>query len=372
MDKTIHRVSYTHAVLEGTAHRVGRQQGARVARDPKALGFFTSGNRSPEKTRKAIAFFDRYCPRLNEEIQGFADELGVPLERVVYYALSYDPVPAAPSGACSQMVVMPSQSADGHLRVARSYEFSHRMSDRRLATTRIEGHAAHLGFSEMLFGRDDGMNEHGLCVTMSAGAPMAPVEPDGCMFWAMVRTVLDRCSTVAEALEVISEIPLSFNLNLMLADRAGHAALVEMASSRRAVKRAGEASVLVSTNHFAMPEMRPFDLGRRWNSVERHRLIRERLGRGGINADDLRMLLSRPFPEGLCGHDYTGFFGTLWSEVFDVTEGTAEICLGTPARNPWRAFDLREPAGTCEYPVELPEEPFDPRFWRQLEPGSDA
>lgn len=111
--------------------------------------------------------------------------------------------------------------------------------DFRLCTTRIHGKAAHMGFSLLQFGRIDGMNEHGLCITMSAGCPLVQPVEEGCRFWAVVRTVLDRCHSVPEALEIIQSIPISFHLNLLLTDKHGESALIEMFSSKRAIKRIG-------------------------------------------------------------------------------------------------------------------------------------
>jgi len=272
MDEKPIQVMVRHDLIQGTPYTAGRAQGEALARSPEVARFFTSplkgkGELTPAQGAEALAFFERHCPSLNEEIRGFADALNVAPERVVYYAFSHNPPTDFLGNACSQVVVMPSHSADGHMRVARNYDFNPRMTEMRLALTRIKGQAAHLGFSELQFGRYDGLNEHGLCVSMSGGAPLAPVEPGGCMFWSLIRTVLDRCATVAEALEVIEGIPLSFNLNLVLADRVGEAALVEMASSHRAVKRIRE-GVLVATNHFALPGMKPHDVNRAWNSVE--------------------------------------------------------------------------------------------------------
>jgi predicted choloylglycine hydrolase len=172
-------VTYHHGVLEGTAREAGRRQGERLALDPRACAFLTSphpelGPLSPQQARQASAFFDRHCPGLNEEIAGFAEALAVPPEQIVFHALSWDSRGPAVSGHCSHAVV---RTRDGHVRVARNYDFNPAMSDLGLVTARIEGRAAHIGFSEVLFGRDDGLNEHGLCVTMSAGAPLAPVEP---------------------------------------------------------------------------------------------------------------------------------------------------------------------------------------------------
>lgn len=378
-EPTLHRVSYVHAVLEGSAREAGRIQALHLARNPEAVAFFTSpfpakGALTPQQAEHALTFFERHCPGLNEEVEGFAQGLNVTPEQVVYYALTLDPPPFKVSGQCSHAVVMPSRTHDGHLRVIRSYEFSHRMSDLRLATMRIQGRPAHIGFTELCFGREDGMNEHGLCITMSAGAPMAPFEPGGCMFWALVRTVLDRCATVDEALEVIAGIPLSFNLNLLLADRSGQAALVEMASSHRALRRIAEGEpFLISTNHFTQPDMRSRDTARMWNSVQRYQSLCRRLGHSGVTRDALAGILSSPvIPDGLCAHDFTGFFGTLWSEIFDVTAGTVEVCFGPPSHNPWFTFDLQTPAGLTEYPAVLPDTPVDDRFWQKLAPGMEV
>ena len=379
LEPTLHRVSYVHAVVEGSAREAGRIQAGHLARTPEAARFFTSphparGSLDARQADRALAYFDRHCPGLNEEIAGFAEGLGVPPEQVVYYALSFDPLPFSPSGQCSHAVVMPWHTEDGHLRVIRNYEFSHRMSDLRLATLRIQGRPAHLGFSELFFGRDDGMNEHGLCVTMSAGAPLAPFEPGGGMFWALVRTVLDRCATVEEALEVVEGYPLSFNLNLLLADRTGDAALVEMASSRRAVRRIQEGEpFLAATNHFNLPAMRDCDTARTWNSVNRHQSLRNRLGAAPVCRASLKALQADPVvPHGLCAYDYTGFFGTLWAEIFDPVAGTVEVCFGPPSHNPWRTFDLWSPPGLTEHPAVLPDIPVDRRFWTKLAPGLET
>jgi predicted choloylglycine hydrolase len=371
----IHRVTYTHTVLEGTAYDVGKQQAEGIRHIPEALKFFTTHPPNqppftPQQAEKVLNFFDQHCPGLNEEVSGFAAGLGVTPEQIIYYAWSYQS-----DGRCSQMAALPGVTANGHLLVGRSYEWNHTESDHRLVTTRITGRAAHIGFSEILFGRDDGINEHGLCVTMSAGAPMAPAEPGGCIFWAVIRTVLDRCHNVDEAIELIQTIPISFNVNLMLADRSGQAAVMEIASSHRAVRRiraGAPEGTLIATNHYILPEMMPYDLGRMWNSVTRYQTIQRRLAAaaGQITPDTLRGILTDRLPDGVCGHHYSEWFGTLWSEIFDVTTGTVEVCFGAPSHNAWHTFGLDAPAGITAYPAQLPDEPSNPLYWKRLAPGA--
>jgi predicted choloylglycine hydrolase len=373
---TIRNVAYTHSVLEGSAYEVGKLQGERILLNPEAARLFTSPfpgwePLTPQQAETTLKFFQKHCPGLEEEIHGFADALGVPPEQIVYYAFTYQG-----GGQCSHFAVLPSLSANGHLYVGRSYEFNHDQSDMRLVTTRIHGQAAHIGFSEIVFGRDDGINEHGLCATMSAGAPKAPTEPGGCMFWAVVRTVLDRCATVDEAIEVVQSIPISFNFNLILADRSGQAARMEIASSHRAVKRIQANSPeqkVIATNHYNLPEMKPYDLGRMWNSLLRFRAIQNRLEAMGnqVTFEGIRAILSDLIPQGVCCHHYTDYLGTLWSEVIDVTAGTVEVCFGAPTHNPWHTFNLNSPAGVTEYSVQLPDEQADPAFFRKLAPGME-
>jgi predicted choloylglycine hydrolase len=370
-----HQVVYRYEYLQGTAYEIGKQQAEAFAQNPAVVEFFTSphpqlGLLSPTKIEAAIQFFDRYCPGLNEEIQGFADGLNVPLEKIVFYAYTYQQ-----PGSCSQFVVLPSQTKNGHMLVGRSYEFNHTMCDMRLVKTEVKGKASHLGFSEVTFGRDDGINEHGLCVTMSMGAPMAPTEPGGCTYWALLRTILDRCTCVEDALEVAAMTPVSFNLNMIVSDRSGQAALVEMASSHRAVKRINPDSIaqwLIGTNHYVLPEMFPYDNRRMWNSVRRYQTIENGLrdAAGEVTVETIRNLLNKPIPDGVCGHYYTEFFGTLWSEVIDVTEGRMEVCFGTPVLNPWHSFHLDSPSHPKNYPVVLPDVASDPKLWQILPPGS--
>lgn len=83
------------------------------------------------------------------------------------------------------------------------------MNDSRLCTIRIKGKVKHIGFKEYLLGRDDGMNQHGLCVTF-AGCDIFNRDPTrrGFNFFLVVRTLLDNCRTVDEAVEQLQKMPV--------------------------------------------------------------------------------------------------------------------------------------------------------------------
>jgi Predicted choloylglycine hydrolase len=336
-----------HIKLEGSSYEVGKQLGGMVLSvpglaDAHALKerVFTEG-----EEKEACRLFDEFCPGVNEEIQGFADVLKIPEGQAIYYIMSY----LRPG--CSQVAVVPPLSADGHVLLARNYDFGDKMEEMTLYTTKIKGRYAHIGTSLMLFGRGDGMNEYGLAVSQtSAGLPVGSMEfarkpaIKGLQFWAVIRSVLENCRSVDEAVYLSKQMPIAYNINMMLADRDGNAALVESFNGEKAVKKIGRESeehFICSTNHVHLPELKKYDPMSMRNSVVRYNLIDDTInGKDTVTKDDLKGLFSRRYPEGLCCHFYDDFFGTLRSMIFDATEGTLNMCFGSPDLNRWHTFNI--------------------------------
>ena len=73
-------VSFSHVVLEGTAYEVGRMQAEMLQADPQRTGYLTPTppfleRYDEEEAARELAFLDRHCPGLREEVQGAADAL---------------------------------------------------------------------------------------------------------------------------------------------------------------------------------------------------------------------------------------------------------------------------------------------------------
>jgi predicted choloylglycine hydrolase len=380
--------SFSHVVLEGTAYEVGRAQGEQIRDDPNRRSFLTPtppflARYSEREAQRELAFFDEHCPGIGDEVQGAADALGVSVADIAFLG----GLPKAPEGGggCSHLAVLPSATANGHLLVGQNEDCGPGDLDLRLCTTRVEGKAAHIGFSDMIMGRVQGMNEQGLCVTTSWGAPMVWPEGKGLPYFAVVRTVLDRCHSVEHALHVIAGLPIAWCTNFIVADQGGQAALVEVAGEHRAVKWIGlraeaapQDKFVCATNHYTLPAMEPYDVARRRESVARQRTIKTRLEdalpRGAaprVDKETVRGILSDPAPDGVCLHHYSSGLGTLWSMVFDVAEGMVEVCFGAPSspRNAWRTFGLEDAFGQRTYMAHLPDRSAPEGFWERLPPG---
>lgn len=366
-------ILFRHVVLKGTSYDVGEMQGHMLKDDPGQYRFITSfppgmirKKYSKGEFREVKDFFAEYCPGINEEIEGTADALSVSDENITYYYMAH-----SRAQHCSHFVVLPPLSKD-HVYAGRNYDLHPAFNDLRLCTTHVKGHYAHIGFSEDFFGRTEGMNEQGLCITTSKSGNRSSKD-EGFLYHAVVRTLLDRCKTVGEALETIQQVPMADYQNFIIIDRHGEAALVEIAGSKKGVKKIGqnsESKFLCATNHYTLPETIHFDRGPRLHSVIRYKTLETRLKNiPHVKKDTIREILSDPMPKGACCHHYANFLGTLWSMVFDVTDINVEICFGTPHRNTWRLFGLHDPVGLTTYAATLCNDSADPMMWKKVSSG---
>lgn len=351
--------------LAGSSYEIGKRLGNLTATIPPLMASQASGFQGldKEQVQKAITCFDRWCPGLSEELEGFADALSIDPVKVTFYAMTYL-VPR-----CSQMLVSPQKSTNGHTLLARNYEFNHNFDDFALVRTGIEGKYTHLGTGVTLFGRDEGINECGLAVTMSScGLPVGALEKmrrpalAGLQYWAAIRALLENCKDVEEALAYLKDMPIAFNVNLTVADKAGNAALIETMDGRMAVQKLGEAGYLAATNHVVIPELKayePFVMG---HSAKRLEVVEQMMDdKDKISMDDLKELQLRHYPEGLCSHYYEDFFGTTKSIVMDVTSGTLDICWAGLEKNGWQSYKVSEPLaeGLMPKDIEMKRAPKD-------------
>lgn len=352
--------------LKGSHFEIGQQLGAMVENNPMLKAHLSAGGLDEQDMNRAKAMFDRWCPGLNEELGGFADALGVTPEQAVFYAFTYL------KPGCSQIAVLSPKSKSGHVLLARNYEFSDMFEDFMLIRTCADGKYAHIGSSVLQFGRDEGINECGLAVTMSScGFPVGADENmrrpaiRGLQFWAAVRALLENCKDVDEALAFIDGMPIAFNLNMIVADKSGRAALIETMEGRMEIKRADEGQpFLHATNHAVFPNMQTHQGPVMKNSIERYEMIEKNLGSKDKTApDDLKALMLGKYPDGLSAHYYDDFFGTTKSIVMDVTEGTMEVCWGGLESNGWKRFDVGQPLEERFQRIELNKEKAKPEFF---------
>lgn len=350
---------FIKAGLRGTSRAIGKLLGNDlVKRNPGYADFLKNGPfKADEKHWKDLdelmAACDAACPGLPDELAGFAEALGARLEDIAFWNFT-----ALKGANCSHAALLPETTADGHCLVMRSYEWNHREDDLTLASTAVEGAYRHLGFSCLLFGRLDGMNEHGLSVTMSggmaAGLPKDWRYKKGLNFWVVIRGLLERCRDVYEAKTfLLDQLPTGNHL-FILADASGKALLVEMQGGAYAFKECANGFV-AATNHYMTPALSgrnrlAFIMDK---SAPRLDYLERRLAamKGSLNPTVLQDLMAGRIPNGCFGPWYNEGFGTLWQSVFDLSAAKAWYCLGSPGFNPWREADFSIEDGLREESV---------------------
>lgn len=369
---------FQHIVLEGSAYDVGKMQGKILGRNKRmyrrikqsmssflsSLGLPSSGKPDPKTLgfqdfSELQSFFEEYSPGLNDEMQGFADGFGVEVNELPYYCATFQ----NPRN-CSQIAVLSSIADDNHVRVGRSYEWNQIEEDLQLCTTRVDGKAKHIGFSIFLFGRADGLNEHGVSATFTgAGIFGVSYKHRGFQSHLVIRSILDNCKSVQDALKFLQKTPTSGFFNLLVADKNGNAVLVEFSNGVCDVQMVDEGSArkfVCSANHYTLPataKFNSYNCGIIHNSRRRVQLLSSTLDKAApqVTSETLLALLSKKFPEGVCDHYYSQGFGTVWSSIFDLTIGKADVCFGAPTHNKWQSFTLDEPAGAKKYPAVFPD-----------------
>ncbi len=345
--------------LEGTSREIGRQMG----RCPGAekMSFPAPENFSKEIFEEAFRLYEAWCPGITEEVAGFSEVTGIPVENIAFSWMTY----LLPR--CSGLILTGNKTADGHARIIRNYEYSVEGEDLKLCRTAPKGRYAHLSGTIVEFGRCEGINEKGLAVSMSScGFPvgnmpfMRAPKIKGLQFWAVIRGLLENCADVAEALKRAAAMPIAYNINLYLADAKGHGVLFETMDGEKAWKyitpEDGE-QYLCGTNHIAIPEFREKEPAGMRNSIVRYQALdhfaREKEVR---EEEELRRFFLEDYPKGMSAHFYKDGFGTIKTVVLDTVEKRYSICWLGLEENGWEDYLLEKKYGDCVREKEYREE----------------
>lgn len=191
-----------------------------------------------------------------------------------------------------------------------------------------------------------GMNARGLAVVDTQVAVRS--HGVGWLRYFLMSRLLSECADVAEALERIDGVPHAGGGTLVLGDRSGRVAAVELGA--QGAVAVTEAPVW-RTNHFVTPglcgeTLPPGDDGIAQNSRDRYRYLSDRIPRRDWSARDAAALMaSHPGSEEgaapLCQHAEGEGSQTLSTSVYSCTLGTLTFSDGNPCSGRWSRYSLR-------------------------------
>ncbi len=338
--------------VSGTPYEMGLQAG-RASR--LAIGstidllcgrFRKWGDGVFEKAReKHMAFTEKLCPELVEEVKGIADGSGFAFEWV-YLASFYASMINYDEG-CSNMVF--TSTTDGPLLLKTNDLPVH---EGKHALVKLKRPASGYATLSMAFAgtvwTGAGINEAGLAAGGSSCSARVPVPDEYINPHSLHHYILSRAGSVKEALELMRGVSLPpWGANIALADSSGDAAVVEKAGSLQGVRRPEPGSgALWCANHSVSEELTSYrieNLERLEESRERYEAMERFSGKKPHSAKLLKEAAAwSGRPGALCryGGDDPLKYETESAGIFYPAKKKIEVCFTHADRDPWFEFSF--------------------------------
>jgi len=321
-----------HPRLSGTYYHMGFQYGTVLHKH---------GFKIPEQSDERLALgkecekeVKKVFPDVLDEIHGFADACNISYEHLAAFILSVGAF-KPPSSACSIFATFNGSDVV----FGRNYDFyySFKSHSESYLTIPKNGYWS-VGNSDIFVGREDGINEKGLAVAITAVRPRT-VKP-GINFALATRCVLDKCADVEEGVKILSNAHFLTTNNYLLADKRGNLAVVEAFPNRVRVRKPEKGNTFIAcTNQFMHPEMLEMEhqKERPPDSPIRYKAIYDALERsnGKIDVKTAQKILS-DHTGYVCSHVETIKLGTLWSITATLKRLQIFMAEGHPCQTKYK------------------------------------
>ena len=241
--------------LHGTGEQIGEEHGQLLDKpiqflhDNYLMVYLGSATKRFFALGAARLFESYFRPEHLAEVDALAKRTSIDERETVLAQCFLD---LSPMAACSTITLPASASPDHVARFGRNLEFISLNVADKYSTVFVyhpEGRYpfVSIGWPGMI-GVLSGMNEHGLALA-NMEVTRVPRIPGAMPYTLLYRTVLERCKTVNEAIDLIEHTPRQTPNNLMLMDATGDRAVVEITPQSVVVRRALSTEPLISTNH---------------------------------------------------------------------------------------------------------------------------
>ncbi|BAT59095.1 acyl-coenzyme A:6-aminopenicillanic acid acyl-transferase [Variibacter gotjawalensis] len=210
-------------------------------------------------------------------------------------------------GGCSQALVGGATPA-----LIRNYDYSPRLFEGTVLGSRFNGKRV-VAMVDCLWGALDGVNENGLCVSLSFGGRTEA--GDGFGIPIVLRYVLEFATNTAEAIAILRRVPVHMSYSVALLDAGGNHATVYVNPDR-------PAEVLerrVSTNHQRRVEWQRHAETTR--TVERAAALDQAVALSSDPQGVLAAFLQPPVYQTSYGHGY----GTLYTAFYRPQDASVEL-----------------------------------------------
>jgi predicted choloylglycine hydrolase len=231
--------------------------------------------------------------------------------------------PPAYFGGCAQAVFH-----SDTVQLIRNYDYHPELLEGTLLLTKWNSKKV-IGSSDCISGLLDGMNEDGLCVSLTFGGRRQVGLGFGIPF--ILRYVLEFCSTTKEAVAALKSIPCHMSYNVTIVDKSGAYKTILLAPDKAPVLT----HAAFATNHqqkVNWAENAEFN-----QTIKRANFLKSFLKTKNVSASELTDAFLHP---PLYNSTFKEGFGTLYTAVYEPENLT--IQLHWPDKTIQRSFDVFE------------------------------
>lgn len=207
--------------------------------------------------------------------------------------------PPAYISACAQAVINTDE-----IQLVRNYDYHPTLLEGTLLLSKWNSQRV-IGTSDCLIGLVDGMNDAGLCVSLTFGGRKEVGYGFGIPF--ILRYVLEFCTNTQEAVKVLKVIPSHMSYNVTVVDKKGAIKTVMLAPDKKPMVTVDA----FATNHqgeIDWPENAQFN-----QTVKRYNFIKNYLKSKNVGSAELAKAFLHP---PLYNTKFTEGFGTLYTAVY--------------------------------------------------------
>jgi len=228
--------------------------------------------------------------------------------------------PPAYLGACAQAVIRKEE-----IQLVRNYDYHPNLLEGTFLLSNWNGQKVIVN-SDCLIGALDGMNESGLCVSLTFGGRKQVGLGFGIPF--ILRYILEFCTTTKEAITELKRIPSHMSYNVTVVDKTGEHKTILLAPDRLPVVT----TAAFATNHqtkVSWPENAAFN-----QTIKRANFIKSLLHSKDISGAQLTTAFLHP---PLYNTTFKEGFGTLYTAVYKPESLSVQILW--PQKTILRTFD---------------------------------
>lgn len=321
-----------HGRFTGTHYEAGYKWGRLLLKNGKKLDHCPTFELTEDKyafAGECVREYQRFFPEILEEIRGIADGNEVSAETL--QALLFCMYCFEPDHKCTCFAF----STEDEIVFARNSDFLVSLEKLYMnCLYRLKGSYAFNGNTTAFVQMEDGVNQRGLAVGLTFVYPH--MRKPGLNAGMLLRYLLEKCQTTAEAVRELSRLPIASAQTLTIADKSGEIAVAECNPKELEVIRPRDGERFVATaNNFNSEKLRPYRNPAidDWRSDERYQTACDALK---SKSDGYSVALAKDILSGkygfLCQYDRRKNADTVWSVVYDLKRKKLWRAEGNPSR----------------------------------------